>query len=181
MCKLANPDFVIHLRNLNAPSQVLQFCKKHNIKDYAYAFVYNSPFQHIDIWLKIGRSAGGEVGERIYRQAGNVPGWTVPLNGPSGSDIKLIIEEFETQYPINLGLCNTDHISIRIWDVTNVVNEHVSDEAYPSRVCENQLLDEYENIHGCLPIGNLKDTRNEMMKPFVSKDTWNNLFDDDNG
>jgi hypothetical protein len=177
MCKLANPTLNIYLKNLNAPSQILQICKKLYIQNYAYAFVYHDPFTHEDTWLKIGRSAGGEIGERIYRQAGNVPGWTFPLQGPSGSDIKEIIEDFETNNPLCLGLCNIDHISIKIWDVTNVVNEHLTDHAYPSRVCENELLTEYEEIYGCLPVGNLKDTRNEMMKPYVSKGIWDELFD----
>lgn len=177
MCKLANPDLNIHLKNLNSPADILQLCKRHNIQNYAYAFIFNNPLLHLDEWLKIGRSAGGEIGERIYRQAGNVPGWSSPLQGPSGSDIKDIINKFEKNYPLTLGMCNIDNISVRIWNVTDVLNEHLTDYAYPSRVCENELLNEYESIHGCLPIGNIKDTRKEMMKPYVSTSTWHVLFD----
>ena len=179
MCKLANPDYTIHLKNLTSPSEVMQFCKQQNIRNYAYAFIYNSPIEQRDFYLKIGRSApGGSIGERIYRQAGHVPGWAFPLTGPSGSDIAHVIDLFEKTFPVNTKLLTINNVSICIWDVTNVVNTHLTDDAYPTRVCENQLLDEYEEIHGCLPLGNLKDTRNEMMAPYVGREHYESLFEE---
>lgn len=176
--ELGKPDYNIHLRDLSTASFLLQFCKTKNIRNYAYAFVFNSPFAFVDEILKIGRSAGGEIGERIYRQAGHIPGWNTVLHGPSGSDILEVIKLYETLNPASTGLLNTSNISIRLWDVTGAPNPHISDVAYPTRVCENQLLTEYEELTGMLPVGNLKDTRNEMMKPFVSTNTWNSLFEE---
>lgn len=178
MCKLANPDYVIHLKNLSEPSAILRFCKKNNIKDIAYQFIFNNPIEHKDICIKIGRSAGGEIGERIYRQAGHLEGWPSALSGPSGSDLLEVVVQYEKANPRDLGLLSKDNFTIKIWDVTGVLNENINDDAYPTRLCENELMNEYEAIHGCLPIGNPKDTRNEMMKPYTSRTVWNNMFDE---
>ena len=178
MCKLANPDYVIHLKDIDEPSAILRFCKKHNIKDIAYQFVYNSPIEHKDICIKIGRSAGGEIGERIYRQAGHLEGWINPLVGPSGADLIEVVELYESTFPKDTGLLIKDNFTIKIWDVTGVPNNNINDDAYPTRLCENELMDEYEAVHKCLPIGNPKDTRNEMMKPYTPRDVWNNIFDE---
>ena len=179
MCKLANPDYVILLKDCDFASSIMKFCKNNNIQNYAYAFVYYSPYTHKVHYLKFGRSAGEEIGERIYRQAGHIHGWDKMLQGSSGSDMKDVITLFENEN--NFETPTVEHIAIHIWNVTQHKNPHINDIAYPSRICENELMTEYEAVFNKLPVGNLKDTRHEMMQPYVSKDTWNNLFDDNNG
>ena len=173
--KLSNPDYIIFLKDLYEPVQIMNFCQNNRIKNYAYAFVLNLP-NSIDSYLKIGRSAGNEAGERIYRQSGHIPGWNKMLIGPAGSDIKFVIGEYIQHNPQHKNLLTKDNISLRIWDVTNGKNPHMTDYAYLTRVCENQLLEDHEKVYGELPIGNPKDTRNEKTQPFVHEDHWNNLF-----
>ena len=133
-----------------------------------------SPTSHTLRYLKFGRSAEG-IGERVYRQAGHIPGWNSMLKGPSGSDMKEIIANYEKEYPDEK--VHKNDVTLCIWDVTNTHNPNMYDKAYNTRLCENSLLDEHEKLFGCLPIGNLKDTRNEMMGGFVHRKIWTDLFE----
>lgn len=179
MCKLTNPDYVINLKNINAPCEILNFCNYHRIKDYAYDFILLTTTGHW-ITMKIGRSvSGNQFGERIYRQAGHLPGFGAnTLTGPSGSDMLLVVDAVKQAYPFAEFDLIKDNILIRLWDVTNEHNPTMDDDAYCTRMIENTLVDEYEAIHGCLPVGNFKDTRNEKSSPFVSSDTFHSLFEE---
>jgi len=180
MHRLANPDYVIHLRRFNSPSDILNYCSLMNIKDYAYEFVFVCPFTGERITMKIGRSVSGKsLGERVYRQSGHIPGWgRKQLTGSSGSDMLIVLADMKEKYSHKAADLTTDNISINIWNVTYETNPHLCDDAYCTRLCENVLLDEYEEIHGEFPIGNKKDTRNEMMAPHVERELFGSLFDE---
>ena len=87
-----------------------------------------------------------------------------------------VVRLYDEVFPDSCGLLNISNISLYVWDVTTATNPTVADSAYPSRVCENTLLTEYESIYGRLPIGNLKDTRNEKTKGHVTTQLFHDLF-----
>lgn len=179
MYRLANPDYVIPLRNFSSPSDILTFCTSMFIKDYAYEFVFICPLTGERITMKIGRSVSGKtIGERIYRQSGHFSGWgRKKLTGSSGSDMLLVLSAIGEKYPNKVPFLTKDNILINIWNVTFTENPHLTDKAFCTRICENALLDEYEEIHGETPIGNIKDTRNEMMGAYINREHFGSLFD----
>ena len=178
MHKLANPTYVFQLSKLYSASEIMTFCKKHYVRQVAYSFVFNCPKTLHQDYLKIGRIAKGDCGERMYRQAGHIVGWQGgQLKGSSGSDMRQVVQLYEETFPDSHGLLTIPNISLYIWDVTTDPNPTISDAAYPSRVCENTLVTEYEILYGRLPIGNLKDTRNEKTKGHVTAELFENLFE----
>ena len=175
MWYIAKPDHILPLSAVHSASHLMTYCKQHNLKKIAYGFIHMSPTSHTLRYLKFGRSSKS-TGERVYRQAGHIPGWNNLLKGPSGSDMKEIIADYEKEYPDEC--VHKDDITLCIWDVTNVPNPNAFDDAYNTRLCENSLLDEHEKLFGCLPVGNPKDTRNEKMGGFVIQQVFSNLFDE---
>lgn len=179
MYKLANPTYVFQLSKLYSASEIMSFCKRNYVRQGAYSFVFTCPNTLTLDHLKIGRTAKGDCGERMYRQAGHIYGWNGgQLKGSSGADMRAVVGLYEETFPESCGLLNISNISLHVWDATTAPNPTVADAAYPSRVCENTLLTEYESIHGRLPIGNLKDTRNEKTKGHVTAGLFSNLFDE---
>lgn len=166
--QLNNPDYVIDIGQLNSPADILKTFRKLNIKNYAYTI------EHSGKIIKIGRSTGDDPGERLYRQVANFPGWCSEPLSSSGSDIKPAIEQFEEKYNVTV---TRNNCIANIWDVTGEISDSITDPNRPSRLAENSLLNEYEQIHGELPPGNRKDTRREMIKPYVTTDLFDNLFE----
>ena len=182
MYKLVNPTYVFQLSNLYSASQIMSFCKRNYVRQVAYSFVFTCPKTLQQDHLKIGRSAKGDCGERMYRQAGHICGWQGgQLKGSSGSDMREVIRMYEEAFPDSCGLLTISNISLYVWDVTTAPNPTIADAAYPSRVAENTLLTEYKSIHGRLPIGNLKDTRNEKTKGHVPALLFYDLFSEVEG
>lgn len=174
-----NPTYTFPLNKLYDPAYLCRFAKRNNLKDYAYGFEIIYPYTYTVTTLKLGRSASKFLGERIYRQAAWLPGWNQPQPSSSaGSDINNIKTLWMQEYSVYEDDWTKNNFVIKVWDVTGFPNDS-QDEARNSRLAENLLLDEYESVHGCLPIGNPKDTRNEMMRHEVKNSHWNNLFVED--
>ena len=172
------PTFIFSLDRLKDPAYLCRFARRVNMQDYAYVFEIMDPWIHTVKTLKIGRSTSKFLGERIYRQAAWLPGWNQPEPSSSaGSDINNIKKLWMEEPNIEEAMWTKNNFIIKVWDVTGVANDS-QDEARNSRLAENLLLDEYESVHGCLPIGNPKDTRNEMMRYEVKNSHWNSLIDE---
>ena len=173
MWYIAKPDHLIRLANEQNAANLMTFCKQRNLAKIAYGFLHMSPISNTLRFMKFGRS-GKSIGERVYRQAGHIPGFRTRLLGSPGSDTKEVILRYEEKYPEET-VCKND-VSLAIWDVTNMYNPNAVDPVYNTRRCENALLDEHVKLFGELPVGNIKDTRNEMIKPYVAKTLLNELF-----
>lgn len=163
------PDFVIELSSLGSASEICSIMKNLGIEDYAYAFKYRNNF------LKIGMSGKMSLvyGERIYRQAANIPGWPQTMLGSSGKDIIPVLEIFEQQHQVKVTRIDC---TIEIWDTTNEPKVATGNPTYNAKLAEDTLLDQYENLHECLPVGNFKDTRPRGSKGYVSSTLLANLF-----
>ena len=98
---------IINLGACDSWTDVSKIVKKYGIKYYTYSFISKNGV------LKHGRSADNQAhwGERIYRQAGHLEGWNGRLNSSSGSDMRIIAEEYQKKY--NEVLDRKD-ISIRV-------------------------------------------------------------------
>jgi hypothetical protein len=119
--------------------------KTYNITKYVYEFCYNGQV------IKYGLSAdhSRNYGDRIYRQAGRLPGWKrSTLVGPNGSEMYFINEDYKAKFGSSL---DRHLMHITVTDLSKQTKSDCED-------LERYLINTYINIHGVPPIGN-KDTR----------------------
>ena len=144
------PTFIIALSTLSYPRDILKIMKESEIGPYAYTFNFKN------IVAKIGESnnyCASQSGERIYRQSGHIPGWKVMLDGPAGMEMGDIVRKFKEVYNIEV---HKNDATINIYNASHLVPYH-GDVA--AKCAESHLMNQYERLHGRLPIGNIKDTR----------------------
>lgn len=163
---IKNPTIVIDLSQLGDYSDILSIMSKHRIENYVYEFIMASET------IKFGYSADKQrhYGERIYRQSGNLEGWSKrKLQGGNGMDMRIIDEDYFSKYGIRL---NRNHMQIAVVNMTG-----------HSKVdCENlerSLIDSYiQNNHGQAPIGN-KDPVTKLVERRYNNDrVMKRLFHD---
>lgn len=108
------PTITIDLKNLWDYTQIPHIMREYLIEQYDYTF------RRGKLVLKHGLSADNSriYGERIYRQAGHLPGWSKMLDGPSGSDMEDIVRDFQNIYGTEL---NRNDISIDVYKMPNAV------------------------------------------------------------
>jgi hypothetical protein len=163
------PIYEINLSALSRPADVLQIMKNIQAERYVYTFTYQ------DDIIKHGISTDLKslYGERIYRQAGHLDGWKQRLYGPSGDDMIYINADYFAKTGEHL---NRLGMKIIIRDLTMIESPSVSDPAFHVKKLERDLIKEYFDQHGCLPIGNIKDEAYVDNKTYVSKETWGVFF-----
>ena len=154
----SNRKVVINLTELDDYTDIYGIM--HGIERYTYAFVFNGEV------IKYGVSADNArmYGERLYRQAGHLPGWKKPsLTGPSGGDMDYI-----NRYGKSL---NRHGMVIIVTDMTNCTRAECED-------LERYLIDTFINNTGAAPIGN-KDPRTlfELRRHHNTKH-FKNLFEE---
>jgi hypothetical protein len=158
------PDHTLVLKNLNDPSEIHDYFKKHGIKKYTYGIKCH------DITVKYGLSGkhGGRMipGERVRGQAAQLDGWII--NGDDrkvGRDLRPVLE--------SLNVTNKNLFQIEIWDMTNEPNS-TFDPDYNIKYAESELLKQFEQEYKRRPIGN---PREEKRLAAVSRDQFHSLFD----
>lgn len=162
-------SFNVSCNNLLHAKEIKQLMKTYGVKYYCYMFFHNSST------MKIGMSTDndwqrGSYGERIYRQAFQIPGWpTKPSKKSAGNDMLDIIEHFP-------GI-NKNDVRIKVFDMTNYPFLCQNSPEYEVREFEKHLMDLYEQTNGGLPIGNIRDERELPKKGIVTDLTFNSLFD----
>lgn len=161
--------YEINLANLNRPADILQIMKHADVKKYVYTFVYQ------DQIIKHGISVDLKSlpGDRIYRQAGHVDGWKSRLTGPCGDDMIYINADYFAKTGEHL---NRLGMKIIVRDQTHVRSPSLSDPNLHVKQLERQLIKEYCDQHGYLPIGNIKDEAYIDNKTYVAEEQWNSLF-----
>lgn len=166
---LNTPDFVIELNDLTCASEICNIMKSKGVQDYAYTIKY------INFILKIGMSAkmSRVHGERVYRQAANIPGWSQVMLGSSGKDIIPVLQIFEQQNQTRISRIDC---SIEIWDMTKEPKLALGKPQYNAKLAEDTLLDQFEEIYNRLPVGNFKDTRTVTTRNYVSSYLFDDLF-----
>jgi hypothetical protein len=167
-----HPTWAIDLSQLNDFTEILDIMKSLGIIKYVYSFIFRS------IIIKYGISADNSrmYGERIYRQAGHLDGWNRKLQGPSGSDMRIIADDYFIKSGTRL---NRVDMIIVIEDLTLVVSNAVADPARPCRELESKRIQEHIEQYGEKPIGNKNDESHIPKKSYVSVDNWAKNFEEE--
>jgi hypothetical protein len=152
------PQHTILVGELSKPSDISKILKVFSIRKYIYRIVYKG------IVIKYGMSMDNSknFGERIYRQIGHCKSWDKErLNGSSGSDFRIIEEDFNKLYGSEI-----DHkfITITIYNLTNYVYQ-TTDEWTEIISIENSLIEDYVRLVGQKPIGNINDEAHINRRP----------------
>jgi hypothetical protein len=140
---------VIHLKNCDHPSDICRVLKHLDIRSYAYNF-----------WTWEGIIKNGEscdnsatYGERIYRQAWWLPGWSERPCSSNGAEMMLIAEDFEK---VHKRVLHKNSVFIMIYDTTSS-----TDPKNQGLAIERYFIDEHINHTGKAPLGN-KDPKTKL-------------------
>ena len=163
------PQHTISVGKLSKPSDISKTLKLFSIRKYIYRIVYKG------IVIKYGMSMDNSknFGERIYRQIGHCKSWDKErLNGSSGSDFRIIEEDFDKLYGFGI-----DHksITLTIYNLTNYIYQ-TTDEWTEIIFIENSLIEDYVRLVGQKPIGNLNDEAHIKRRPKPSSAVVGNLY-----
>lgn len=160
---LALPRHIIRLQTLNHADEILQYCKRNQIRWYAYEFRFKQSV------IKYGYSMSGLDGERVYRQAWYIPGWATIPTSHSGADMQNIIKK----NPQHFKNIHKDDVELVIYDLTGYCFYSNWDNGIKQEVknVEALLMENHIEQFGKLPPGN---ERQEPVKPIVQ---INELFE----
>lgn len=154
-------ELIIRLRDMQEPIQVSHVMRRAKITSYAYAFATDEGI------IKYGESsdASSTPGERIYRQAAHLPGWTKRPRSSSGSDMQILADEFHTKYNRVL---HKDTVDILIYR---------ADGKFDALDLERDLINEIMLRCGRAPMGN-KDPKTQKKQIALNNQVrLNELFD----
>lgn len=174
------PQYILSLKNYAEPIEVSHAIKNLKITRMIYGFIHNyvENNQAATDVFKYGQGADYEWqrgcwGARIYRQAGNIPGWTNMLYGPNGKEMRVITDDY-----INATgrIVHKNDVTILVYDFTNFVFPTESQfKRYLEKV-ENYLIEDYRNTYHKNPIGNIKDEAHAKNSSSVTDAQFNTLF-----
>ena len=92
------------------PVNIMNYFRNKKIVHYVYEF------RHLGYIMKYGFSMGA-AGERVYRQAANIPsGWSKSFRSPSGKDFECICEDFFTKYGVAV---DKNNVTLIIHDMSH--------------------------------------------------------------
>lgn len=138
------PIITLELKQFSEPAQILRWMRELNIQFYVYWFKTQD-----GTVLKYGESGdceSGEHGERIYRQAGHLPGYW--LTGSSGEDMSQILKDFEEEYGKRL---TKNEVVICVMPMNGVLRGEIKEVC---ELIERDLINEHIRTHDRPPIGN---------------------------
>jgi len=166
-------SYNIPLKDCNVPYDITEVFKKHKTKKYVYVITHNN------LIIKVGMSAARQktLGERSYRQVGHSKSWDKPLTGSSGSDWYHVEDIVRSKHGYEM---HKDNIVITVYDFTDYPFVSINQEAEILRA-ESELIQQYTNIMGKKPIGNITNDETIFNKGLILQETYDKLFDEVNG
>lgn len=157
--------FTFSLKNLSTPRDVCYLLEKEGTKYYVYSFQSTT-----DI-IKFGKAADNEWmfgtwGNRLYRQAGGIPGWgSCSLNDTSAKDMRL---QMQKHFP---DLTRND-ITVTVFDFTQELDNKKPSEINKMLLNEeNDRVKQYTFAVGRRPNLNIQPTKNHF-SPIWSDDIF---------
>jgi len=165
------PIYEIELDKISRPVDISAIVKSFGTEDYVYTFEHNGEI------IKHGISVDKNSipGERIYRQAGHLEGWSKQLaEGSAGDDMREINVKYVSETGKSL---SRQGMKITVRDLTKITSPSVTDKHLHVKRLERQLIKEYKETHGKLPIGNVKDESHIDNKTCITQSTWDKFFD----
>ena len=176
------PFYQFYLRDYTHPKNLSHAIGVIGSTRYCYAFTHlyrdTEKFTINSAVIKYGKGADfewqkGNWGDRVYRQAGNIPGWDVMLTGESGEEmIKNYIPAYQAKYNRTV---HKDDVAVLLWDFSTYkfISEHQWDLCL--RQFENFFIEEHERNFGFRPPGNTKNAVTPGTT-VVSDQTFDTLF-----
>lgn len=161
---LDRPTLQLKLKYLTRPIEIVDWMRELNIQFYTYSF-YTVQGEVI----KYGASGDchtGELGERIYRQAGHIPGWGQSnpwLIGSSGDDMLQILTDYAQIYKKSLV---KDDVEIDVWPMNRVAPQNVKQACEEA---ERALINEHISKYGMPPIGNKDHETNRELRKYLNE------------
>lgn len=124
-------------------TDVSKIMKAYGIKKYTYTFGCKEGV------LKHGLSGdtGSQMGDRIYRQAGHLEGWNGRLSSQSGSDMRIIADDYRAKYDRVL---NRQDVWIQVHDFSDADDPDYMIEAHEEYLIEESI----KANNGRAPMGN---------------------------
>jgi hypothetical protein len=124
-------------------TEVAKIMKEYNIEKYTYTFgCKEGVLKH-----GLSRDIKSQIGDRIYRQSGHLEGWSGRLKSQSGSDMRIIADDYREKYGKTL---DRKDVWIQVYDFTNAQDPDLEIELH-----EEYLIRESINAsNGNAPIGN---------------------------
>lgn len=184
--KQITPQIPVHkffLRDFQEPIELSYAIKDLGITRMIYTFVHlyidRDEFSVKSDVIKYGKGADyewqrGTWGSRVYRQAGNIPGWTTPLTGPNGEEMLL---DYLPKYEVRTDRkVHKDDVIVLVADFTNYKFLAESQFDVELRQFENHYIEQYNQQYGMNPAGNAISESASKNKGIVADNTWNNLF-----
>ena len=162
------PSYTIDLSKLFKASKICNLMKSKKITHYVYIFACAKGV------LKYGYSSDNSrnYGDRVYRQAGHLEGWHTKLNGSSGSDMRVISENYQKKYNEVLDRKN---VQLCIIDLTN----HDVPESLESH-CKNlerMLINDCIERNGAAPIGNVDNVTGSNVRKHKNEKQLKKFFE----
>ncbi|CAB4125400.1 hypothetical protein UFOVP181_46 [uncultured Caudovirales phage] len=157
--------FTLSLATLRYPRELCYLMERQGVKYYTYTFQTN------DAVIKYGKAADNEWqfgtwGNRIYRQAGGIPGW----NGNELSDTSAV--KMNVQLREHFPNVTRDQVVITIYDYTSELED--LDQSEIDRILLNEedaLVKKHTEVYGSPPKLNIQKTRTR------TKPLFDNLFE----
>jgi len=163
--QISNP---IHIKckNLSDYVEISHILKQHNVRRYAYGWIYQNLLHYNGMSADNAR----RYGDRVTREAGHFKGWKNRLQETtSGRDLYLKAIEY---YP----LIHKDDLELKVWDFTNY-NWSVKDKPFIDlEVAEDELMMSHKKIYGEIPLWNQRDMQYAQQRRVVTDQTFDNFF-----
>ena len=160
------PQYRVELKDLKSAAEICQLMRTANVESFCYAFEYRRETMKFGLQYTV---TSNTYGERAYRQAWNIPGWSNTPLSTSGQDMLGIVENFPS--------IHKDAVTLHIWDMTNYPRASSLKPNFEVDKLERQLIKEHIARHGEPPIGN-KNLEEHMDHATIIPDTvFDNLFE----
>jgi hypothetical protein len=124
-------------------TDVAKIMKEFGIEKYTYTFGCSNGV------LKHGLSGDikSQVGDRIYRQSGHLEGWNGRLNSQSGSDMRIIADDYRAKYGKKL---DRKDVWIQVYDFTDAHDPDLEIELHEEHLIQESI----KASNGNAPMGN---------------------------
>jgi len=146
------PTYVIQFNKFDDYTDIMRFCRSNNIQYYVYEFKWLDHVLKYGIQHKCGGN-GNDYGERVYTQAGHMPGWEKPnlkRSRATKQDIDEMIEKIQMTFKRTF---HKDDVVLTLMDYTGAPFE-LDKPQYELQRIEDNLVESHELKTGYRPLGN---------------------------